>query len=192
MPRIVHEEPEIVTISYHQTRDDADYGSCLWARFNFDVKHYHLSIESDCGSYGNGWCPTPDRETFLHMCSRFDEGYLLDKLDNRSVVDGEATYKALMEFLADYDGCAYEALTSKQLKDLEDACRSNRKDRDCYDNIVDELECTEFSGSLSEYDIASCIEMTYPAGSKKIVQIFKDYIQPELRMLSGYKEAKNT
>lgn len=192
MPRIVHEQPEIVTISYHQTRDDADYGSCLWARFNFDVKHYHLSIESDCGSYGNGWYPTPDRETFLHLCSRFDEGYLLDKIDNRSVVDGEATYKALMETLADYDGCAYEALTSKQLKDLEDACRSNRKDRDCYDNIVDELEYTEFSGSLSEYDIASCIKMTYPAGSKKIAQIFKDYIQPELRMLSGYKEAKNT
>lgn len=191
MPRIVHEEPEIVTISYHQTRDDADYGSCLWARFNFDVKHYHLSIESDCGSYGNGWCPTPDHETFLQLCARFEEGYLLDKIDNRSVVDGEATYKALMEFLADYDGCAYEALTSKQLKDLEDACRSNRKDMDCYDNIVDELEYTEFSGSLSEYDIASCIEMTYPAGSKKIVQIFKDYIQPELRKLSGYKEAKN-
>ena len=192
MPYVVVENPEIITIFYRQTKGDPDYGSCLWARFNFDTKNYHLSIESDCGSYGNGWYPTPDHETFLHLCARFDEGYLLDKIDNRSVVDGEATYKALMEFLADYDGCAYEALTSKQLKDLEDACRSNRKDRDCYDNIVDELEYTEFSGSLSEYDIASCIEMTYPAGSKKIVQIFKDYIQPELRKLSGYKEAKNT
>ena len=191
MPYVVVENPEIITISYRQTKGDPDYGSCLWARFNFDTKNYHLSIESDCGSYGNGWYPTPDRETFLQLCARFDEGYLLDKIDNRSVVDGEATYKALMEFLADYDGCAYEALTSKQLKDLEDACRSNRKDRDCYDNIVDELEYTEFSGSLSEYDIASCIEMTYPAGSKKIVQIFKDYIQPQIRTIIGNKETGN-
>ena len=82
------EMPEITTVSFRQEKSDKDYGSCLWARFNFDTKHYHLSIESDCGTYGNGWVPTPDHETFLQLCSRFDEGYLLDKLDNRSVVDG--------------------------------------------------------------------------------------------------------
>lgn len=109
------EKPEIITISYRQERSDKDYGSCLWARFNFDIKHYHLSIESDCGTYGNGWVPTPDHETFLQLCSRFDNGYLLDKLDNRSVVDGRATHKALMEFLADYDGYAYELLNEIQL-----------------------------------------------------------------------------
>lgn len=192
MPRIVHEEPEIVTISYHQTRDDADYGSCLWARFNFDVKHYHLSIESDCGSYGNGWCPTPDHETFLHLCSRFDEGYLLDKIDNRSVVDGEATYKALMEYLEDYDSFAFEELSEIKREELENACHHNRTADDAMQNILDDLEETAFPSSISMYDIACCIEMTYPRGAKKIAQIFKDYIQPELRMLSGYKEAKNT
>lgn len=190
MPRIVHEEPEIVTISYHQTRDDADYGSCLWARFNFDVKHYHLSIESDCGSYGNGWYPTPDRETFLHLCSRFDEGYLLDKIDNRIVVDGEATYKALMEYLEDYDSFAFEALSEIKREELENACHHNRTADDAMQNILDNLEETAFPSSISMYDIACCIEMTYPRGAKKIAQIFKDYIQPELRKLSGYKEVE--
>lgn len=54
MPIIAIENPEIMTVSFRQTRDDKDYGSCLWARFNFDLKHYHLSIESDCGNYGTG------------------------------------------------------------------------------------------------------------------------------------------
>ena len=180
------EKPEIITISYRQERSDKDYGSCLWARFNFDTKHYHLSIESDCGTYGNGWVPTPDHETFLQLCSRFDNGYLLDKLDNRSVVDGEATFKALMEFLEEYDDAAYEELTAKQRKHLYEACRSNRTDRDCMENILDELESTEFAGKCCEYDIACCIEMTYPSGAKKIAEIFRDHIQPVLRELSGY------
>ena len=192
MPRIVHEEPEIVTISYHQTRDDADYGSCLWARFNFDVKHYHLSIESDCGSYGNGWCPTPDHETFLHLCSRFDAGYLLDKIDNMSVVDGEATYKALMEYLEDYDSFAFDALSEVKREELENACCWNKTADDVMRDVLDDLDDTAFPSCISMYDIACCIEMTYPRGAKKVVQIFKDYIQPELRKLSGYKEAKNT
>ena len=187
MPRIVHEEPAIVTISYRQTRDDADYGSCLWARFNFDVKRYHLSIESDCGRYGNGWYPTPDHETFLHLCSRFDEGYLLDKIDNRSVVDGDATYKALMEYLEDYDPVAFEAMSEIKREELENACRCNKTADDVMRDVLDNLDDTAFPSCISVYDIACCIEMTYPRGAKKVVQIFKDYIQPELRKMSGYK-----
>lgn len=186
------EKPEIITISYRQERSDKDYGSCLWARFNFDTKHYHLSIESDCGTYGNGWVPTPDYETFLQLCSRFDNGYLLDKLDNRSVVDGKATYKALMEFLADYDGYAYELLNEIQLEELENACRCNRQDGDCLRNIMDVLEDTEYSGSCSEYDIACCIEMTYPRGAQKIAEIFRDHIQPVLRELTRKENTDGT
>ena len=85
MPIVLIEKPEIITISYRQERGDSDYGSCLWARFNFDTKNYHLSIESDCGSYANGWVPTPKSESFMHLCARFDKEYLLDKIDNRTI-----------------------------------------------------------------------------------------------------------
>ena len=50
MPTVAIENPEIMTVSFRQTRNDKDYGSCLWAGFNFDTKNYHLSIESDCGT----------------------------------------------------------------------------------------------------------------------------------------------
>ena len=96
-----------------------------------------------------------------------------------------------MEFLSDYDGFAYELLNEIQLEELENACRCNRRYGDCLKNIMDVLEDTEYSGSCSEYDIACCIEMTYPNGAKKIVEIFRNHIQPVLRELSGYnaKEA---
>lgn len=188
MPHIAVENPEIVTISYRQTKGDKDYGSCLWARFNFDTKHYHLSIESNCGSYGNGWYPTPNSETFLELCSRFEEGYLLDKIDNRRVVDEEATYNALMQFLSDYDGYAYEALTPRQHKGIKSACHSNGQDYAVMRAILEELEDTGFSGSCSEYDIACCVKMTYPAGAKRIAKIFCDHIQPEINKLCKSQE----
>lgn len=178
------EKPEIITVSFRQERSDEDYGSCLWARFNFDTKHYHLSIESDCGTYGNGWVPTPDHETFLQLCSRFDNGYLLDKLDNRSVVDGEATFKVLMEYLEDYDSFAFEALSEIKREELENACRINRTADDVMRDILDDLDGTAFPSCISMYDIACCIEMTYPRGAKKIVEIFRDHIQPVLRELT--------
>ena len=190
MAKVWQELPDIVTISFRQEREDKDYGSCLWARFNFDKKNYSLSIESDCGSYSYGWCPTPDHETFLHLCSRFDEFYLLDKISNRTVVNGDATFKNLTETLKDYDDYGYEVLTAKQMQIIEESCYGNRNDSDAFASITDAFDGTLLEGSLSEYDIACCIEMDYPRGAKKIVEVFRNYIQPELRMLSGYKGAK--
>lgn len=187
MPIVAIENPEIMTVSFRQTRNDKDYGSCLWARFNFDTKNYHLSIESDCGSYSYGWTPTPDHETFLHLCSRFDSGYLLEKISNRSVVDGDSTYKCLDGWLKDYDEYGYGRLSNHDMQHIEEACHASRYDHAVLKAIEEALEDTDFDGSVSDYDIACCIELTYPAGARRIVQIYKDYIQPELRKLSGYK-----
>ena len=184
MATVSIEIPEITIVSYGQERGDEDYGSCLWARFYFDRRHYHLSIESDCGNYGNGWYPTPDHETFLQLCSRFEMGYLLDKISNRSVVDGVETHKALMEFLEDYDTFAYEALSEIQREELDSACRTNKSADDTMTAILDNLEDTQFQSCIGPYDIACCIEMTYPRGAKKIAEIFRDHIQPVLRELT--------
>ena len=184
------ETPEIITISFRQERGDQDYGSCLWARFNFDVRNYHLSVESDCGSYGNGWIPTPKHETFLHLCARFDKEYLLDKIDNRTVVDGAATYKDLLEYLEDYDSFAYEALSEESREELEHACRTCRTADEAMNEILDILSDTPFPSGISAYDVACCIEMTYPRGAKKIAEIFWDYIRSEVKRLAA-KEQKS-
>lgn len=177
------EHPEIITVSFRQERGDRDYGSCLWARFNFDRKNYFLSIESDCGSYSNGWYPTPETESFMHLCARFDWLYLVDKISTKSVVDGDATYKSLMAFLEDYDEYGYELLSNIQVQEIEEACHSNRNDHAVLAAIQRALEDTPFDGSCSEYDIACIIENDYPRGAKKIADIFRDYIQPVVKKI---------
>lgn len=184
MPYIVIEDPKIITISYRQTKDDKDYGSCRWARFNFDTKNYHLSIESDCGIFTNGWYPTPDSETFLHLCSRFEGGYLLDKVSTRSVVNGDATYKSLIAWMEDYDEYGYERLSEIQREEIENACHSNKNDYAVLRAIQEALEDTAFEGSCSEYDIACCVEMDYPSGAKKITEIFVEHIRPVVKKLT--------
>lgn len=184
MPIVNIEKPETITISYRQEHGDSDYGSCLWARFNFDLKNYNLSIESDCGSYAYGWCPTPNSETFLHLCSRFEAGYILEKIASRNVVNGGATHKSLIEWLEEYDGYGWELLSESQRQEIEDACHSNRNDFAVLRAIQEALEDTEFEGSCSEYDIACCIEMDYPNGAKKIVDVFRDHIQPVVKKIA--------
>lgn len=184
MPYIVVEKPKIVTISYRQTESDKDYGSCLWARFNFDQKNYSLSIESDCGNFSNAWYPTPDRESFLHLCSRFDSQYLLDKISSRSVIDAKATLKTLMTFLQEYNEEAYEGLDEVDFEDLNTACHSYLGEYYTLEAINSVLEDTKFAGKYSEFDIASCIEKDYPSGVKRIVDIYRDYIQPVVRQLA--------
>lgn len=192
MAIVQHEIPEIVTISYRQEKSDKDYGSCLWARFNFDTTHYSMSIESDCGNYSYGWVPTPLSETFIHLCSRFDCEYLLYKISDRTVVDADATWKALKEAVNDtleyFDS---DCLDEYDWECLENACYHNRDDRDAFDSITSVLDDTRLSGKYEMEDILCAIQKDYPVNAKKIVEIFRDHIQPELRKLSGYKPRKD-
>ena len=99
MPTVDILKPSIITFAYKQLKDDEDYGSCLWARFNLDLVNYSMTIESDCGNYSYEWIPTPETESFLHLCSRFNKSYLLEKLSSRSRVNTDETRKAIFEWI---------------------------------------------------------------------------------------------
>lgn len=179
---IVIEKPEIVTISYRQTKEDKDYGSCLWARFNFDLKHYSLTIESDCGNFSHGWVPTPDSESFLHLCARFNWEYLLGKISSQTVIDGEATFQKVKELLEQLDEDVFASIDEETMEEIESACTGHREDTAAYMAICDILGENGFS-EYDSYDVACCIEKDYPAGAKTIARIYRDYIQPEVRKL---------
>ena len=51
MPEVNIYHPCITRISYRQEKGDSDYGTCLWADFEFDTINYRLQIMSDCGNY---------------------------------------------------------------------------------------------------------------------------------------------
>lgn len=177
---IAIEKPEIMTISYRQTKDDKDYGSCLWARFNFDLKHYSMTIESDCGNYAYGWTPTPDRETFLQLCARFDWKYLLGKLSEQTVIDGESTFENVKELMEYLDEEKLASVDEMAMEDIENACFGHHEDTAAYMAICDVLGEYGFHG-YDSYNVACCIEKDYPACAKTITQIYRDYIQPEVR-----------
>ena len=95
MAKVSTRTPPRISLYFCQERGDPDYGSCLWAVFNFDLERYELSITSDCGNYAYGWVPTHKSESFMHLMARLDSGYLLDKLASPCVINEEATFEAV-------------------------------------------------------------------------------------------------
>jgi hypothetical protein len=179
------EKPKIITLLYRQEKSDPDYGSCLWARFYLDTQNYTMSIESDCGNYSYGWCPTPDRESFLHLLCRMDCGYLLGKLAARTIVDGDATWDALKGMIE----CECEELEDEVWQDLEAACYHQRNADDVCASVSDALRYTPLENVIEAYSIYECVEMDYHANAKKIVSVFLSAIVPVLRELEATDNA---
>lgn len=158
-------------LEYRQDKEDEDYGSCLYARFYFNLEKYELSIISDCGNYGYQWVATPEHETFLELMARISDDYLLNKLcGSPKTFDYEAT-KAHFYDYADEDD-----------------------DKERLDEIFKEIECNyiPYSGKTFielfeqendgwECDVWNYLIYDYTPWQKRIVQIFKDCIQPAIR-----------
>lgn len=180
MAKVVNRTPRIISLYFRQERGDPDYGSCLWAVFNFDLDRYELSITSDCGNYAYGWVPTLHSESFMHLMARVDDGYLLDKIAKRSIINTDETFKAVKQLINDYGvdpsepneyneptidlsavkSCCEESTTQEVVFALRNAFRDTPME-DCDDS-----------------DLWGCICMDFTSNAKKIAQIFIDYIKP--------------
>lgn len=181
--QVTVEKPEIITLIYKQERTDADYGSCLWARFNLDLKNYSMTIESDCGSFSHGWVPTPDSESFLQLCARFNWEYLLGKISSQSVIDDKATFQNVKELMEELDDDVFYEMSDADLDEIESACSGHRDDTAAWLAINDALSEHGYEGDIG-YEVACCIEKGYPAGAKKIAEVYRDHIQPVVRQLA--------
>lgn len=190
MAKVEIKKPEMITIEFHQEKTDADYGSCMWARFNFDLINYSMSIESDCGNYGYGWVPTPQHESFLKLCARFDSGYLLCKLSEMSVVDGEKTWENLEEIIKEIAEC----LTDEQDEDMEEiknACFSGYTERDVHDAVESAIKYTRLENEIEDFDLWDSIVKDYPINAKKIVEVYMTHIVPTIKKMLTETECKN-
>ncbi len=171
----------IVTLEFHQERKDADYGSCLWAVFNFDLNRYALTIMSDCGNYSYGWVPTPKSESFMHLMSRVDKGYLLDKIANRNVISASDTFKAVKSLIKDMEVDPAEKDPYGDpiidMSDIKDACNQDTE-QEIHDTLEEVFRGTPME-DCEDYDIWSCIIKDFSANAWKIAQIFEDYIRPK-------------
>ena len=173
--------PNIRQFTFRQERGDPDFGSCMWASFILDCENYDLCITSDCGNYSYGWVPTPQAESFEHLMSRIYGEYLLEKISQKSEFDYEGSLNQVIGWLKDAEADDGEIQRFREHMEWE-----NRFGLvDCYDNsFVD--ACMEILTELGyediiEYDEYNGCVYDYPAGAKKIVEIFCEYLQPLLK-----------
>lgn len=165
-------KPNILCLEYRQEETDKDYGSCLWARFMFNLDRYELTITSDCGNYGYKWVETPKSESFLGLMARVDDGYMLDKLyGSANLFDYEATKKFAYKWYADDE------------EDKEKLDKIFEEVEWMYKPETAELFLDKFDSENDGYfsDTWELPQYDYPANALKIVQVFKDYIQPKIK-----------
>lgn len=166
--------PEIVVLEYRQETTDEDYGSCLWAKYYFDTTNYKLLITSDCGEYGYGWCP--DDEPFLKLMAGVRKDYLLSKISYQSSVDNEATFEEVKNYIIVLN----DGRNKIDFDKLKTACSHNTL-KEIYNALTEIFDSMEL-----DYDpfwLCFCIDEDYPCQARKIVDVFIDYIQPEIKRI---------
>lgn len=178
MATVTNSTPNVICLEYRQEKSDGDYGSCLWSRFYFDCDNYSLFIDSDCGNYWYKWCVTP-AETFMHLMARCKGDYILYNISSKSVIDSKATYNNFIEYLyAGIDGEMDEIPDEEITEGISAACDYGTE-REVVDSVCDVI--SEKFGMVDTYELVLCVEKDYPAGAKKIAEIFQKHIRPFIR-----------
>lgn len=181
--KVTIEQPDILVLRYQQEKTDEDYGSCMWARFYLDLKNYTMSIESDCGNYVHGWAPTPDHESFLKLLSRMDGDYLLYKISNQTVIDGDVTAKNVVAMVKDIAEGELEEVDAFTLEEIKDACYHHHDERDLVTAVLDAALASAVYKELERntYELYGCVVKDYPTNAKKIVSVFVSCIRPKIK-----------
>lgn len=180
-------KPNIVRIAIHQEEGDQHYGSCLWGYYDFDIDRYMLNIQSDCGEAAYRWTETPDHESFLHLMARIDDDYLLEKLFKAEEVDVSATVDEVREWLGIGEDEDYQddSLTDYEREEREDALNElETLLQDVSENYGVVQKTLMDWNDDHDFQIDCAYEHVvtdYTAWQKRIVQIFRDYVQPKIR-----------
>lgn len=182
-------KPNIVRIAMHQEQDDPRYGSCLWAYYDFDLDRYMLNIQSDCGNAAYRWCETPDSESFLHLMAGIDDDYLINKLFKPEEVDVSATVAEVREWLGigEDEDCQNGSLTDEERRERKEALEKLEVLLDYVSTSIGAVERTLVDWN-ADYDFDldcawDCVVTDFTAMQKRIVEIFRDYVQPKIRQI---------
>ena len=162
-------------LEYRQNKSDIDYGSCLYARFYFNLDKYELNIISDVGNYAYQWVATPEHESFLELMTRISDDYLLSKLcGSPKEFDYEATKAQFYDNAFDEDDIEHldDIFEEIEMKYIPESGET-----------FIELFEQDDNGWWSDLDIWEYLVYEYTAGQKKIVSVFKNSIQPVIRRM---------
>lgn len=182
--KVIEIKPNMLILEYIQDKEDKDYGSCLWARFNFNLDRYDLTITSDCGNYGYKWVETPTSESFLKLMTRINKGYLLDKLyGHADIFDYEATKKNIYK----YEVCDDDENKAKLDEIFEEF--EWEGEPESAEMFITKFEETNKSCDGWFEEIWEYCEFYYPPNALKIVDVFDECIRPKI--VEILKESKD-
>ena len=177
--KITKIEPKTYTYELTPNKDDEEYTSCMWARFIFDCDNGILNINSDAGNYSYKWGYNV-YEDFMHLMSRIDKYYLLDKLSRRSVFLLDESKKETIKCVEENGWEYYDIESEEYWEEIKQ-------------NILDIDVRTEESFYCEIDDIfpyidweSIIIEKDYPCGAKVIADLFEKYLQPKIKEEFSY------
>lgn len=189
-------KPNIVRIAIHQEQSDPHYGSCLWGYYDFDLDRYMLNIQSDCGNAAYRWYETPEYESFLHLMARIGDDYLMEKLFKDEEVDISATVDEVREWLGigENEDFRDESLTDEEREEREEAMEElEGLLEDAPKNYGAVQKTLEDWNDDHDFDLDCIYERVvtdFTPWQKRIVEIFRDYVQPRIREIIK-EEAKH-
>lgn len=167
-------KPTIMTLDFRQERKDPDYGTCLWARFYFNLDRYELNISSDCGNYGYKWPETPETESFLELMSRINSGYLLEKLYGApDVFDYKRTKESIKGSFANTKEEEEKINAIFEELELDGTPETGTE-------LLMRIENADVDDFFKDAYLYEDIIYSYPARAVKICEIFQDSIQPAI------------
>ncbi len=180
--QIVEADSKGFTIyKYTQSKENPDYGTCLWADFMIDSINNRLVIFSDAGDYLREW--PEDTQPFENLMASCNKSYLLEKLSKQSVVDEKRTIEALDALLLEEESISEELFSSLH-ETIVDIITSFASSVSAPELKIQEVAKVLENKNLSEFDeavIADRFYYDYPAGAKTVVDIFVKYIQPKFK-----------
>lgn len=179
--------PRMLVLEYRQEKDDEEYGSCLWARFYFNLDNGELLIMSDCGNYGYRW-GSQGNESFLKLMARVGSGYLKEKLCGRPKV---FDYKATKEHFYEYaDVPEDRAKLDEIFEEIESEYEP--ESGETFLRMFDELNVNDHNHAIF-CDTWEYLVYVYTPQQNRICEIFRDYLQPKIKEIlkEGAKESND-
>lgn len=161
------------------TSDEKKHGPC---EFIIDPEAYSLTIRGEYGEYETCWCPTPEKESFLHFLGRLNEESFLRKLFEQCVFDLDASLQNLKEQLTDVavfsssmdETFAAEVALTKVEKAMKDGAA-----------IESETDFVRFVNELGDFGLfaAGMVEKRYSQRARVITRLFMK-LQSDFRRLA--------
>ena len=172
-------EPRVYTYYLSADKNDPEYTSCLWAQFVFDCSTGLLNINSDAGDYSYRWGYN-EHEDFMHLMSRIDKHYLLNKISDRSVFLLEESIQANIKEIELNGWESYGIKSEEEWESIKQEILD-----------IDEQTEIEFYYALDAIipymDSESfMVEKDYPYGAKVIANLFTKYLQPKIKEDFGF------